>query len=502
MIMPPVSALLRPFLTLLLFAGTLFSAPLPVRPDTPKAAPELGVVLLSPEFYIGENFPDTKRFAEATKPLLDRSREALAAEPNPPRLLVHVTLRKIGEPTIELAGDPALRPEFAQSLHAKLAAVPLPHPPLCDIQFRFQSIAKGEDPFVSAAAFTPRMPLPANVANDAFVAASLPAQVTLLRDWARDEALPLLAHQAAGVDAKFAGVIAMGRMVQQLDLAQPLDVEQLTYRNPDFWRGTMEMAPGNQLVGALPLLLFVANGEFAKAGHLYSVLQPNSLDQSSAGILLARLGTMLRPFTRQHNDRIQTGIKLHDQGRYHEAIKIYQTILVDYPGSAWARYELFFTTLYRDKQMPPRSQEQLEQRWEAAAAEIYRLDPLYDMQMTGSRGKNFGSMIDRLTLRSMEEKPPSDPVQTFATKAEIALHLERYGEAAQTYWQLLFRKGAVRVELINDKQPRTLTTEQLIARYLYCLEQLGVPQWKSQFKGDFTEAFKLLDAELAAHRKQ
>ena len=60
----------------------------------------------------------------------------------------------------------------------------------------------------------------------------------------------------------------------------------------------------------------------------------------------------------------------------------------------------------------------------------------------------------------------------------------------------------IHVQLISDKQPRTLSTDQLIARYLYCLEQLGAPEWKSQFKGDFTEAFKQLDAELAAHRTQ
>jgi tetratricopeptide (TPR) repeat protein len=239
--------------------------------------------------------------------------------------------------------------------------------------------------------------------------------------------------------------------------------------------------------GARPLLLFVANGEIAKAGHLYSVLRPNTLDKSSAGILL---------------DRIQKVIKLHDKGRYHEAIKIYRDILADYPGSAWASYELFFSTLFRDKLMPPSSQADLDQRWGAASAEIYKLDPLYDVQMTGSRGKDFGSMIDRLTLRSMEEKPPADPIQVFATKAEIALHLERYGEAALIYWQLLFRKGDVHVQLIMDKTPRTLTAEQLIARYLYCLEQLGAPAWKSQFKGDFAEALKQLDAELAAYRKQ
>ena len=494
----------RCLLAAVLFGTTLIAPALPAK-DTPAPAaptPALGLVLLEPDFYVGENFPDLKTFSDPTKPILEIAGAALAAEKNPPKLLVQVTLRKIGEPTIELAGDPALRPEFAKALHAKLAALPLPHPPLCDIHFRIQSLAKGEEPFAAASTFRPRTPLPANVANDYFVAASLPAQLTLLRDWARDEALPLLAHQAAGVDPKFAGVIATGRKVQQLDLSQPLDVEQLTYRDPDFWRGTIEMAPGNQLVGAMPLLLFVANGEIAKAGHLYSVLRPNTLDGSSAGLLLARLGSMLGPFTRQHNDRIQKGIKLHDKGRYHEAIEVYRDILADYPGSAWARYELFFSTLHRDKLMPPSAQAQLDQRWEAAAAEIYKLDPLYDVQMTASRGKNLGSMIDRLTLRSMEEKPPADPIQAFATKAEIALHLGRYGEAAQTYWLLLFCKGDLHVQLVTDKQPRTLTTEQLIARFLYCLEQLGAPEWKSQFKGDFAVAFKNLDAELTAHRTQ
>ena len=491
----------RRLLAAALLGTALIALALPAK-DTPPPASELGLVLLEPDFYVGQNFPDLKTFAEPTKPILEIASEALAAEKNPPRLLVQVTLRKIGEPTIELAGDPALRPEFARALHAKLAALPLPHPPLCDIHFRIQSLTKGEEPFVAAASYRPRMPLPANVANDAFVASSLPAQLALLRDWARDEALPLLAHQAAGVDPKFAGVIATGRKVQQLDLAKPLDVEQLTYRDPDFWRGVMEMSPGDQLVGAMPLLLFVANGEIAKAGHLYSVLRPNALDKSSADILLDRLGGMLGPFARQHNDRIQKGIKLHDKGRYHEAIKIYRDILTDYPGSAWARYELYFSTAFRDKLMPAAPGGRLEAVWDAAAKEIYALDPLYGTQSTGRRGKDFGSMLDRLTLRAMEEKPPADPILVFATKAEVALHLGRYGEAAQFYWQLLFRKDEIHVQLISDKQPRTLSTDQLIARYLYCLEQLGAPEWKSQFKGDFTEAFKQLDAELAAHRTQ
>ena len=35
----------------------------------------------------------------------------------------------------------------------------------------------------------------------------------------------------------------------------------------------------------------------------------------------------------------------------------------------------------------------------------------------------------------------------------------------------------------------------MITRFLYCLEQLGVPEWNSQFKGDFPAEFQKLDAE-------
>ena len=53
----------------------------------------------------------------------------------------------------------------------------------------------------------------------------------------------------------------------------------------------------------------------------------------------------------------------------------------------------------------------------------------------------------------------------------------------------------------ND-QPVVLSKEDVLARYLYCLEKLGVPQWKGEFEGDFTAAFRQLDASLAAHRGQ
>lgn len=493
----------HPRLVLLgLFAFTVLPVAFARKEPTKTPPPELGVVLLNPEIYFSENFADVTTFAEGTKPILETARAALAAEKHPPRLLVQVTLRRAGEPQIELAGDPALRAEFAEPLLAKLRALPLPRPLLCDIAVRFQTLAKGEEPFGAAAAYSPRLPLPANAAMDRFTTDDLAGQFAQLRTWAREEAIPLAASRACRVDPKFVGVINTGRTLSRLDRSTAADVGQLLYRNPDFWRGVMEMAPGDELIGAMPLLLHVANGEIAKAIHLYPINRFHSQPQSPITPLLERLGLMLETFARQHGERVQRGIALHDKGRFDDAIATYRQILADYPGSAWARYELYYSQAHLTGPLAGASPEALEQAWFAAADEIYRLDPLYEMQATGIRGRNFGSMIDRLTLRSFQENKSADVSLVLPTTAEIALHLECYGEAALLFWHTLHRKGEARVKLMLDKEPRTLTTDQVIARYLYCLERLGVPEWKSQFQGDFAARFAELDAALEKHRRQ
>jgi hypothetical protein len=303
-------------------------------------------------------------------------------------------------------------------------------------------------------------------------------------------AIPTLAANARQADEKFLGVRHMAALLPTLDYHQPLAVDALAFRNSDYWRGVMEMVPGNHLVAAIPVFLFAANGELDQANRLGNILLTFSAKGAIADNLLREFSDRYQSYRKLLESEINRGIALHDRGHYREAIALYRAILSADPFSAWARYELFFSTLHSGGPQAMLEEMKKKALWNAAAEEIYHSDPLYAVQFSAQRGKNFGALRDRLDLRLLSEKPPKEPAQYVSQYADLALKLEAYSYAAHLYW---FSLGAKETDL---------PFEQKLARFLYCLEKLGVSDLKSTFKGDFPSAFDLLDRELAAHRNQ
>lgn len=484
-------------------AATLPGASARPVAEADSAAPaELAIVLLSPETVVTANFPRAEEFSAWLNPVLDACREVLATEKKPPALLVQVTVRRQEDPRFELAGKPALSRALTRRLRAALDAVPPLRAPVCDIALRIQTPGSGSDPMADSAAFRPRLVTPDAAADAAFAAADLAGQLALLRSWAREQGLPLLAHSAASGEERFVGVRNTGRALLALEPSGPLDIPQLTYHNPDFWRGVVEMAPGNQLIGAMPAVLFAANGEIDQATTLSGILIQFAMEDSLARVVLTRLRGMIEVFNRKVAAEMQRGIKLHDRKNFDRAIAVYREVLEAYPASAWARYEVFFATFARSGHAKNVTGSGENPTWEAAAPEIYRCNPLYDTQFAGTRGRTMGAMFDRLTLRFMGEKPSDDPGERFGTIGEVALHLENYGPAAQVFWAILHTRYGPKTRVIPAKEPTVLTTNDVLARFLYCLEQLGVTGIKDNFQGDFPEEFGALDAALHAWRTQ
>ncbi|MES2486513.1 MAG: hypothetical protein V4581_11290 [Bacteroidota bacterium] len=79
-------------------------------------------------------------------------------------------------------------------------------------------------------------------------------------------------------------------------------------------------------------------------------------------------------------------------------------------------------------------------------------------------------------------KDKSNRLNEIYEYADIAYDLEAYDFAAQFFW-LTFSYGK------DDVKTKSL------GRYLYCLEKLGVKQWKEQFKGNWPDTFKAIDKE-------
>ena len=64
----------------------------------------------------------------------------------------------------------------------------------------------------------------------------------------------------------------------------------------------------------------------------------------------------------------------------------------------------------------------------------------------------------------------------------------------------------VQMKESDEKTPESnllpISEEDTIARFLYCLEKLGCPELKKNFKGDFEPMFQKTDLKLKQHREQ
>jgi len=521
--MPPGHPLLRRLSTAACAAlAVVFASPLAAKPAaaapasatatsganadtagaTPAAKPALAVVFVTPDTILAENFPHAATLADWLKPVLTTAESALADAPDVPALLIQITLSPDEPPHYELAGRPVLPDAFAAALHARLVPLPDLRAPLCKVCVRVQTPGGTASPLTEAATFIPRLFPPEETAINGFLATDLAAQYRELRTWARTHALPLLAHHAAASDPQYAGVVATGRAIAALGPDAPIDVARLAYHNPDYWRGVMEMAPGDQLMASLPVFLHAASGEIDQASTLLALVFSFSRDGTLAHQLLGEFAARLGPFRRQLTAEVQSGVAFHDEGRFAEAIARHQRTLAAYPNSAWARYELFFSTVTRDGFGTKKKIKHANKLWDETAPVIFRCNPLYTSQFGATHGKTVGAMLDRLVLHRIANKPPEDFGERIGSFADIALRLEDYGTAGLLYWSALGTTHQIKGVSFLNNLPVDLTKDDVLARFLYCLEKLGVPQWKSEFEGDFTASFRTLDAALAAHRGQ
>lgn len=470
------------------------AAPRPRHTNTEEAP--LTVVFVTPETVVRENFPTAATLTDWLQLLVASVREALGADATPRGVLVQITLRPGVPPTFELAGRPGLPESLADDLRRRLAEMPDIRAPICEVCLRVQTPGNTGSPLTEVVTFVPRLFPPEEEALNRFIAADLATQYHGIREWARGYALPLLAHHGENVDPKFVGVVSTARRIGALAPDEPIDVAALTYRRADYWRGVMEMAPGDELMASLPVFLHAAAGDIDQASTLLGIVLSFSRGDTLSAHLLQEFAARLGPFRRQLNTAVQNGVAFHDQGKFSEAIAAHEKTLAAYPNSAWARYELFFSTVSRDGLDTRRKVKKANKLWTKTAPSIYRCNPLSTAQFGGTRGE----LLDRLILHRLTNRPPEDFGERLGNFADAALRLEDYGPAAIVYWSALSSAQKLKGLSFLDDSPIELNGTDVLERYLYCLEKLGVPDWKSEFEGNFTAAFARLDAFLRGHR--
>jgi len=239
-------------------------------------------------------------------------------------------------------------------------------------------------------------------------------------------------------------------------------------------------------VSATKIFLLVAQGELDLAGRYLQVVQRVSDPNTIPAIYLSELSWRLGVFTQGVNDEVQQGIRMHDKGDYQAAIQTYRGVLQDYPGSAWARYELFFSgeaLALKEKKV-----KSTEKRWgwDSAKSVIYLHDPLYPLDVLASTGKEAYLLFRRAEIKELFGEK-SDPMDDLFRYAQISMDLGVYDFAAQVLW----------LSVTYDKKRH----EEALVGFLYCLERLGVKDIKENFKGDFKAEFEKLENSKAAEMK-
>ena len=141
---------------------------------------------------------------------------------------------------------------------------------------------------------------------------------------------------------------------------------------------------------------------------------------------------MIKVIGGEHRQPLRQGIKTGGDARLRaavahqtaiSAVAQHQRTLVAYPNSAWARYELFFSTITRDGLDTKKKIKRANKLWDESAPEIFRCNPLYTSQFGATRGKTVGAMLDRLALHRIANKPPEDFGERIGSFADAALRL-------------------------------------------------------------------------------
>ncbi|MBL4752064.1 MAG: hypothetical protein JKY52_00480 [Flavobacteriales bacterium] len=332
------------------------------------------------------------------------------------------------------------------------------------------------------APFVPLFKVPVKRAFERLEAAPLKGMKERIQKWANSEVLPILAAIEKASEAKMEGVRAVGAMVANTDISESTDVVALTEGNPDYWRGVLEMAPGNQLVTASKVFLHVAKGELDYAGKYLEVLNYFADPKTVAGYYFRELQWRLEVFQAELTARINGGIMMHDANHYKEAIATYKRILDDYPHSAWAMFELYYS---RNTLKMYRKQADADDRsdWDASKGAIFKANPLYNMDVRALTARE-GYMMQRRAHISELFKSESSFSKDFIELADISLDLEVYGFAAHVYW------------LVMSSIPRKeYPDRELMPYFLYCLDKLGEKDLKNNFEGDLEGDFKRIAEE-------
>jgi hypothetical protein len=450
-----------------------------------QGAPHIEIQLLGNE-QVSELNLDRGSFPSWTRSMTNLTDSAFLGDKTKRDVMVLVTLHTSKDPEVSIYARPSYTPTELEQVQQFYRRTPVSYTRLTDYSFVYLIRLNGGNGDKTAA-FVPVFEDPAQLARKTFRKANLSDKKSMLINWTNTEALPLIAAAEMKVDEKFSGVhymaLTINNYLQKVqDNITGRQVLRLTDSSADYWRGVMEMSPGNELVSLSKVMLMVAAGQFDYAKEYTELLKPFGSDKALATYYMKELSWRLEEFDKELSTRTQRGIDQRLKGNYAGAVAIDEGIDAEYPNSAWLKYELFYCrNMLKNEEKKDSLRTAAD--WSISKTEILNCNPLYPIVARALSGEENYQTFRRSQISTLF-KDKNHNGKDVAELGDIALDLHVFGYAAEVYWLCFSR---IKKEELNQRE--------MLPYYLYCLEQLGVKSIKETFKGDFEKEFKRIEKE-------
>ncbi len=419
---------------------------------------------------------DQDKFIKSVGQIIEYFNTNFKTIPSTQKIGLFINVHVSGNPTYQFFSNPKLEASFEEKVMNDLLKLKIENTKILDFPMFISLNTDGKGDIVDFPDFV--NPVMQRIKN--YKAASLQEKLRLNKEFA-NSILPVFAAFQINVEDKFHGVQNFGKILQNTKFNENVDVYKLTSLNPNYWLGTLEMSKGNLLFPVTKVFALISQGELDYAYKYLEIFEAFADKESMATSYINEMKARINLFNEELNNEIEKGIVFHDNGEFQKAIDFYNNILKIYPNSSWCLYEKYFSENAKqiaEKKIAVNSRE----NWDISKIEIYKHNPLYNMDVRASTPKEGYLFFRRLEIAELfkEDKNFLTDVYKYA---EIATDLGVYDFAAQLFW-LTASYGN------NEK-----TQEKSIHNFLYCLEKLGVKDLKSNFKGNFDKIFKDIEKE-------
>jgi hypothetical protein len=430
---------------------------------------------------------DNESLAPWVSPIFEVLDRRFRDEVRPRTIVFEARLHPDRAAEVFVSGRPALADGEIRALLAAADLAKSPRTRVVDGTFRIVAQVNGGTRDDSGPLIPP-LPKPGEVKFARLKTLSPAAKIAAMREWARAEAIPLLAAFARHRDrAGDEAVRRFGETLRAVPRRGPIDVAALTDKSPDYWRAMMAAPPHDPLIPAAQAALLVANGEIRRAKRIADAMGPFDDRQWGSSFVLLDFRWRLALLDQELGDRIRKGVALSDQGRLDEALRVFDAVLREEPTSPRALYERFHTLEMKGlKKTPPTPAE----GWPEARQAILRADPLFTTMAVASGPDEAYDLLLRKEAQELFEDRNAVGRDT-VRYAQIALDLGQPAIAAMLDWNVL-----------RNFEPAAYGDRKLIEDVLYCLEQLGVGELKADFPGDHAAEFKRIAAERERRKRE